>query len=87
MMDNLPVHRNQRICDLIANGGHLRLLRPAYSPDYAPVENAFSKIKAFLRAHRYDLTKDNLADYIIKAIQTITVQDCENWFRNCGYCL
>jgi transposase len=85
MMDNLCVHRTERVNDAIVENGHLRLLRPAYSPDYAPVENAFSKIKAFLRAHRYELTKENLVNYIVMAIQTITVEDCIGWFRNCGY--
>jgi transposase len=76
MMDNLSSHREQRMNTALPNGGHLRLLRPPYSPDYAPVENAFSKVKAFLRAHRYELINGTLLDYVIKAIETTTVEDC-----------
>jgi transposase len=85
MMDNLSVHRTQRLNNAIVESGHLWILRPAYSPDYAPVESAFSKIKAFLRARRYELTTENIVRHIVMTIQTITVEDCMGWFRNCGY--
>jgi hypothetical protein len=60
MMDNLRVHHTQEVQDEIAKGGHQILFRPAYSPDFAPVELAFSKIKAYIRAHKYQITKENL---------------------------
>jgi transposase len=85
MMDNLSSHRTQIVTETIEQYSHVRLLRPAYSPDYAPIENAFSKVKAFLRAHRYGLTEENLPTLIAEAIQTITIDDCAGWFRNCGY--
>jgi transposase len=87
MMDNHSSHCTQRVNIEITNDGHLRLLRPPYSPDYAPVENAFSKVKAFLHARSYELTSETSIDYVIKVIETITVEDCAGWFRNCGYYL
>jgi len=87
MMDNLSSYCTQRVSNAITNGGHLPLLRPSYSPDYATIENAFSKIKPFLRTHRYELTNETLIDHLIKAIETITAEACAGWFRNCGYYL
>jgi transposase len=85
MMDNLSVHRTTVVSDYIAKSGHYLLFRPQYSPDFAPVESAFSKIKWFLKSHKYELDVTNLEDFIYKAICTITPADCEGWFRNCFY--
>jgi transposase len=85
MMDNLRVHHTQEVQDEIAKGGHQILFRPAYSPDFAPVELAFSKIKAYIRAHKYQITEENLELFIFQAISTITPEDCKNWFEACYY--
>lgn len=49
MMDNLGAHRPVRIRELIEERGCELLYLPPYSPDYNPIEEAFSKIKAILR--------------------------------------
>jgi transposase len=87
MMDNLPVHRTTAVKEVIQAAGHMQLFRPAYSPDLAPIECAFSKIKTHLRSRRYDINEDNLLHFIEEAIRSITVEDCKNWFKNCGYSL
>ncbi len=49
IMDNLPTHKGANVRQTIeAAGATLRYL-PPYSPDFNPLENAFSKLKAFLR--------------------------------------
>ena len=49
VMDNLPAHKPSSIREAIeATGAELRFL-PPYSPDFNPIELAFSKIKTFLR--------------------------------------
>ena len=49
VMDNLRVHKTARVRQLIEDKGcHLRFL-PAYSPDFSPIEETFSKVKTFLR--------------------------------------
>jgi len=49
IMDNLPTHKGSDVRRAIeAAGATLRYL-PPYSPDFNPIENAFSKLKAFLR--------------------------------------
>jgi transposase len=85
MTDNLRVHHTEIVQTEIQRGGHHVLFRPAYSPDFAPVELAFSKIKAFIRAHKYEINKDNMELYIYHAIMSITSDDCRGWFEKCHY--
>jgi transposase len=52
VLDNLAVHKQPEVRAAIeAVGAHLRFL-PPYSPDFNPIELAFAKLKAFLRAAR-----------------------------------
>lgn len=54
IMDNLPAHKGASVRQAIeAKGATLRYL-PPYSPDFNPIENAFSKLKAFLCSCRED---------------------------------
>lgn len=49
VMDNLPAHKNDEVRSIIeAAGAQLRYL-PPYSPDLNPIEQAFSKIKHWMR--------------------------------------
>lgn len=49
VLDNLSCHKGERVrLALEAKGCHLLFL-PAYSPDLSPIEETFSKLKAFLR--------------------------------------
>lgn len=49
IMDNLGAHRPRRIRELIEEAGCELMYLPAYSPDYNPIEEAFSKLKNLLR--------------------------------------
>ncbi len=49
VMDNLGAHKGVRVGELIESRGCKLLYLPPYSPDYNPIEEAFSKIKGFLR--------------------------------------
>ena len=52
VLDNLAVHKQPEVRVAIERvGAHLRFL-PPYSPDFNPIEHAFAKLKAFLRAAR-----------------------------------
>ncbi len=84
IMDNLPAHKPAAIRQAIeAAGAELRFL-PPYSPDFNPIEMAFSKLKAFLKkiAAR---TIDDLWAAIAKAIETFTPDECQNYFAAAGY--
>jgi len=84
VMDNLSVHKVARVQQLIENRGCRLLFLPAYSPDFSPIEETFSKIKAFLR-RAGTRTREALQDAIAQALLTVTSQDALGWFRHCGY--
>ncbi len=84
IMDNLPAHEGVEVRRAIeAADATLRYL-PPYSPDFNPVETAFSKLKAFLRKAAAR-TIDDLWDVIRDALPTFTAQDCANYFAAAGY--
>jgi hypothetical protein len=64
-------------------GAELRFL-PPYSPDFNPIEMAFSKLKAFLKKHAAR-TVDDLWDTIAMGIGTFTPTECQNYFAAAGY--
>ena len=84
MLDNLAVHKQPEIRTAIeAAGAHLRFL-PPYSPDFNPIELAFAKLKAFLRAAR-PRTFDQVVELMAAAIGLFTPEECTNIVRHCGY--
>ena len=60
------------------------LYLPPYSPDYNPIENMWSKIKANMRKQKVRAAT-LLPEAIGKAFSTIHISDCIGWFRACGY--
>jgi transposase len=48
-MDNLQVHKSSGVRNLIERAGARVLFLPPYSPDFSPIEEAFSKVEAILR--------------------------------------
>src|SRR6266700_669622 len=84
ILDNLSIHQGPRVRQAIeARGCHLLFL-PAYSPDFSPIEEAFSKVKTFLR-RRGARTREALQEAIAQALLLITAQDALGWFTHCGY--
>src|SRR5579863_8726057 len=84
VLDNLSVHKGARVRELIEARGCERLFLPAYSPDYSPIEETFSKVKAFLRRVGAR-TREALQEAIAQALETVTAQDALGWFTHCGY--
>jgi len=84
ILDNLSIHQGHRVKQAIeAKGCHLLFL-PAYSPDFSPIEEAFSKLKTILRRVSAR-TREALQKAIIQALPSITTQDALGWFLHCGY--
>ena len=84
VVDNLAAHHTHAVADLVAAAGcHLAFL-PAYSPDFSPVEEAFSKIKTALRAAGAR-THAGLDAAIATALDAVTPTDAAGWFTHCGY--
>ena len=84
IMDNLPSHKSQRAENAIrAHGAGLHFL-PPYSPDLNPIEMAFSKLKARLRAMAAR-TIDDLWKAIGNICALFTSDECSNYFSAAGY--
>ena len=84
VMDNLPAHKPLAIRNAIeAAGAQLRFL-PPYSPDFNPIEMAFSKFKAILK-RAAARTVDDLWAVIGDASQAFTPTECANYFKAAGY--
>lgn len=82
--DNLNAHKSQRIRELIEGRGASIEFLPPYSPDFNPIERAWSKLKHFIRKYQsYTLT--GLRHAIYRAYRRITASDAAGWFRHCGY--
>ena len=84
IMDNLPAHKAAGICDAIEAAGASLLYLPPYSPDFNPIENAFSKLKALLRA-KAERTIAALWDTVGSLIDLFTPTECANYFKAAGY--
>lgn len=84
VMDNLAAHKGKKIEDLIQARGCQLLFLPGYSPDFSPIEEAFSKVKTHLRRVGAR-TREALQEAIGQALLTVTVQDAQGWFCHCGY--
>lgn len=84
IMDNLPSHKVSGVRQAIEAVGARLLYLPSYSPDFNPIEMAFSKLKAILRkvAAR---SIDDLWDTIASALDAFSQQDCRNYFKADGY--
>jgi transposase len=84
IMDNLSSRKGPAVRAMIEAAGAMLLYLPPYSPDFNPIENAFSKLKAMLRkaAQR---TVEGLWNTIGTLIDTFTPTECQNYFAAAGY--
>jgi len=57
---------------------------PPYSPDLNPIEQAFAKIKHWMRAAQ-KRTVDEVWRHIGGLVSTIQARECSNYFTNAGY--
>jgi transposase len=84
IMDNLPAHKGSKVREAIEAVGAGLLYLPPYSPDFNPIENAFSKLKTLLRKAA-ERTIEGLWRLIGDLIETFSPQECANYFSAAGY--
>jgi transposase len=84
IMDNLPAHKVRGVRQAIEDAGAWLLYLPSYSPDFNPIEMAFSKLKAELRKAAAR-TIPELWDVIADAIERFKPEECINYFATAGY--
>ena len=84
IMDNLPAHRVSGVREVIEAASASLLYLPPYSPDFNPIELAFAKLKALLRAVAARTVPD-LWDALKSALDAFTPGECRNYFAAAGY--
>lgn len=83
IMDNCAIHHIPEVTDLIQQTGALIYWLPPYSPDLNPIEEAFSKAKAMMKAMEYEMQILMDIDTIVySAFSAITAEDCEQWIAD-----
>jgi transposase len=86
VLDNLSVHKAASIREALAARGCELLFLPPYSPDFTPIEQAFSKLKAIARGIGAR-TQEALHEAVRLAVEAITRDDAAAWFAHAGYLL
>ena len=84
IMDNLPSHKAQIVRLAIEGAGCSSLYVPPYSPDFNPIEKAFAKFKAVLRA-KAERTVEGLWNTVGQIVTLFDPQECANYFKSCRY--
>lgn len=84
VLDNLSAHKDPVVRRLVEAAGCALLFLPPYSPDLNPIEQAWSKLKALLRAAGARTT-EALHAALADAVPRITPDDARGYFRHCGY--
>ena len=84
VLDNLRVHHLTGLREWLVQRGVEVLFLPPYSPDFSPIEQAWSKLKTKLRQAQAR-TREALEEGLHPAIDWITGHDAKAWFNHCGY--
>jgi transposase len=86
VMDNLRPHHAAEVSELLARAGIELVYLPRYSPEFNPIEHAWSKMKERLKA-KAARSLEALEAELKPALDTITAKDARGWFRHAGYAL
>jgi transposase len=86
VMDNLQVHKMKKVRELIEGRGCSLVFLPAYSPDFNPIEEAFSKVKASLRKAKAR-SFGALVEATGGALSAVSERDALGFFAHCGYAI
>jgi transposase len=84
VMDNLTPHKAVIVRKALEAAGVSYRYLPAYSPEMNPIELAWAKLKAYLRA-KAARSREALEQAIPDALATITSSNAQGWFRHAGY--
>jgi transposase len=85
VLDNLSTHKSKKAQEIIESTGAKMMFLPAYSPDLNPIEKAWSKLKALIRAKKPRL-REQLEETLVWALDQVSKSDAESWYQHSGYC-
>ena len=85
ILDNCSVHHVDEVRQALGDCGVLTHFLPPYSPDYNPIELAFSKVKYAIKSMEAEMQAINdLETIVLAAFATITSADCQSWINSIG---
>ena len=84
ILDNLSAHQRAEARQAIEARGAALVFLPPYSPDFNPIEMAFSKLKSILRKAK-ERTVEGLRAAIFAALDDFTPEECANFLHAAGY--
>ncbi len=84
ILDNLSSHKHKRAAQLLEQIGVRLLFLPPYSPDFNPIEMAFSKLKGLIRKSAAR-TYDELWQAVGNVCNLFSPDECANYFEAAGY--
>ncbi|RZJ94138.1 MAG: IS630 family transposase [Hymenobacter sp.] len=84
VLANLAVHKIGGLREWLAERGVAMLFLPPYSPDFSPIEQAWSKLKTAVRTAQAQ-SRQALEQAVQAAVDWSSSTDAKNWFDHCGY--
>ena len=84
VMDNLSSHKGGRVREIVERHGCELVYLPPYSPDFNPIEQAFSKVKGLMRKAEAR-TREALIEAMGWALSAVSARDARRFFDHCGY--
>jgi len=88
VLDNATIHHGDEILALADRFGVRIEYLPSYSPDLNPIEEAFSKIKHFIRRNQGyygDARGHGLLYDMLEVLDIISPSDAAGYFLHAGY--
>ncbi len=86
VMDNLRAHKVEGVREALERVGARVVYLSPYSPDFNPIENCWSKVKAYLR-QMSARTRERLDEAISEVLELVSLTDIRHWFTHgCYYC-
>ena len=85
ILDNCSIHHVQEVDQVFKDTSALVHYLPPYSPDFNPIELAFSKVKYTLKALEAEMQQvDDIETILLCAFSQISVADCQAWIKSSG---
>jgi transposase len=84
VMDNLSAHKGGRVKQIVEGRGCELLYLPPYSPEFDPIEQAFSKVKGLMRRAQAR-THEALIEVMGRTLEAVRAREARRFFRHCGY--
>ena len=82
MVDNLSAHKGAGVREVIEERGCQLLFVPPYSPDFNPIEEAFSKIKKGALRKVGARSREALIEALGVAISALSAKDARGFFEH-----